>query len=68
MKTLYALVEDRLEGEERTRAAMGSDITDQLADFQRVAFRQAVAMIEQRGGAFVSDVVDWGKATSGRPS
>jgi len=65
MKTLYALVEDRLEGEERTRIVVGSNITDQLADFQRVAFRQAVGMIEQRGGAFVSDVVGLGKSYIG---
>jgi HKD family nuclease len=65
MKTLYALVRDRLEGEERARVAVGSDITDQLADFQRVAFRQAVGMIEERGGAFVSDVVGLGKSYIG---
>jgi len=65
MKTLYALVRDRLEGEERARIAVGSDITDQLADFQRVAFRQAVGMIEERGGAFVSDVVGLGKSYIG---
>ncbi len=39
MKTLYTLVKDRLEGEERARVVVGSDITNQLADFQRVAFR-----------------------------
>lgn len=65
MKTLYALVKDRLEGEEKTRVVVGSDITEQLADFQRVAFRQAVGMIEQHGGAFVSDVVGLGKSYIG---
>jgi superfamily II DNA/RNA helicase/HKD family nuclease len=65
MKTLYALVRDRLEGEERARVVVDSDITEQLADFQRVAFRQAVGMIEQRGGAFVSDVVGLGKSYIG---
>lgn len=65
MKTLYALVRDRLEGEEKTSIVVDSDITEQLADFQRVAFRQAVAMIEQRGGAFVSDVVGLGKSYIG---
>lgn len=64
MKTLYALVGDRLEGEERARV-VDTDITGQLADFQRVAFRQAVGMIEQRGGAFVSDVVGLGKSYIG---
>lgn len=65
MKTLYTLVRDRLEGEEKTRVVVGSDITNQLADFQRVAFRQAVGMIEQHGGAFVSDVVGLGKSYIG---
>ena len=64
MKTLYALVQDRLEGEEKTHV-VGSDITNQLADFQRVAFRQAVGMIEHQGGAFVSDVVGLGKSYIG---
>jgi superfamily II DNA/RNA helicase len=64
MKTLYALVRDRLEGEEKA-SAVDTDITEQLADFQRVAFRQAVGMIEQRGGAFVSDVVGLGKSYIG---
>ncbi len=65
MKTLYALVRDRLEGEEKASVVVDSDITEQLADFQRVAFRQAVGMIEQRGGAFVSDVVGLGKSYIG---
>lgn len=65
MKTLYTLVRDRLEGEEKTRVVVGSDITNQLANFQRVAFRQAVGMIDQHGGAFVSDVVGLGKSYIG---
>lgn len=64
MKTLYALVRDRLEGEEKA-TVVDSDITEQLADFQRLAFRQAVGMIEQRSGAFVSDVVGLGKSYIG---
>jgi len=65
MKTLYSLVEDRLEDEEKTSVVVSSDITNQLADFQRVAFRQAVGMIEHQGGAFVSDVVGLGKSYIG---
>jgi hypothetical protein len=38
VKTLYALVRDRPEGEEKA-TAVDSDITEQLADFQRLAFR-----------------------------
>ncbi len=65
MKTLYSLVEDRLEDEEKTSVVVSSDITNQLADFQRVAFRQAVGMTEHQGGAFVSDVVGLGKSYIG---
>jgi hypothetical protein len=38
VKTLYALVRDRPEGEEKA-TVVDSDITEQLADFQRLAFR-----------------------------
>ena len=65
MKTLYELVKDRLEGEQRTPLTIGADIASELADFQRVAFRQAVQMIEHYGGAFVSDVVGLGKSYIG---
>ncbi len=65
MKTLYELVRDRLEGEEKARVVVEGDVTRQLADFQRVAFRQAVGIIEEHGGAFVSDVVGLGKSYIG---
>jgi hypothetical protein len=65
MKTLYMLVRDRLEGEERTNVLAVDQISDKLSDFQRVAFRQAVQMIRENGGAFVSDVVGLGKSFIG---
>ncbi len=65
MKALYTLVRDRLEGEEKTNVLAVNQISDQLADFQRVAFRQAVQMIRENGGAFVSDVVGVGKSFIG---
>lgn len=65
MKTLYTLVRDRLEGEEQTNVLAVGQISDQLSDFQRVAFRQAVQMIREHGGSFVSDVVGVGKSFIG---
>lgn len=65
MKALYTLVRDRLEGEEKTNVLAVDQISDQLADFQRVAFRQAVQMIRENDGAFVSDVVGVGKSFIG---
>ncbi len=62
---LYTLIKDRLLDGTGARVVVGGDITDRLADFQRVAFRQAVAMIEQNGGAFVADVVGLGKSYIG---
>ena len=41
------------------------DITGRLADFQKVAVRQAVQMIRDYGGAFVADVVGLGKSYIG---
>lgn len=65
MKALYALVEDRLEGEKRTDVLAADEITEQLADFQRVVFRQTVNIIKEHGGAFVADVVGLGKSYIG---
>ncbi len=65
MKTLYALVKDRLEGEEARDILWDDDITQRLADFQKVAVRQAVQIIRDFGGAFVSDVVGLGKSYIG---
>ena len=65
MKTLYALVSDRLEDEEQGDILWDSEINRQLADFQKVAVRQAIQMIKDNGGAFVSDVVGLGKSFIG---
>ena len=65
MKTMYALVKDRLEGEDDRDILWDDDITGRLADFQKVAVRQAVQMIRDYGGAFVADVVGLGKSYIG---
>ncbi len=66
MKTLYTLVRDRLEGEDGAAEVLWHDeITSRLADFQKVAVRQAVQMIRDYGGAFVADVVGLGKSFIG---
>ena len=65
MKTLYTLVRDRLHGAENEAFLWYDDITAQLADFQRVAVRQAAQMINTYGGGFVSDVVGLGKSYIG---
>lgn len=65
MKTLYALVRDRLEGADDQDILWDDEITKRLADFQKVAVRQAVQMIRDYGGAFVADVVGLGKSYIG---
>jgi superfamily II DNA/RNA helicase len=65
MKTLYALVRDRLEGEDDKDILWDDEITRRLADFQKVAVRQAVQMTRDFGGAFVADVVGLGKSYIG---
>ena len=65
MKTLYALVKDRLEGEDEQELLWDDDIFRKLASFQKVAVRQAVQMVRDYGGAFVSDVVGLGKSYIG---
>ncbi|MGB7296757.1 MAG: phospholipase D-like domain-containing protein, partial [Candidatus Aminicenantales bacterium] len=65
MKTLYALVRDRLEGEDERDILWDDDITSRLADFQKVAVRQTVQMVRDYGGAFVADVVGLGKSYIG---
>ncbi len=65
MKTLYTLVRDRLEGEDDKDILWDDEITKKLADFQKVAVRQAVQMIRDFGGAFVADVVGLGKSYIG---
>jgi hypothetical protein len=65
MKTLYTLVRDRLEGEDDKTILWDDEITKRLADFQKVAVRQAVQMVRDYGGAFVADVVGLGKSYIG---
>ncbi|MFA5451315.1 MAG: helicase-related protein, partial [Dehalococcoidales bacterium] len=65
MKTIYTLVKDRLEGEDGLDILFDSEITRQLADFQKTAVRQATQIITAYGGAFVSDVVGLGKSYIG---
>ncbi|MEI7937738.1 MAG: phospholipase D-like domain-containing protein, partial [Verrucomicrobiota bacterium] len=65
MKTLYTLVRDRLEGEDDKDILWDDEITKRLADFQKVAVRQAVQIVKDYGGAFVADVVGLGKSYIG---
>jgi len=65
MKTIYALVKDRLEGEDDRDILFDSEITRQLADFQKTAVRQAIQIIRDYGGAFIADVVGLGKSYIG---
>ncbi|MBU0678457.1 MAG: helicase [Verrucomicrobia bacterium] len=65
MKTLYALVRDRLEAEDEQELLWDDDIFRKLAEFQKVAVRLAVQMVRDFGGAFVSDVVGLGKSYIG---
>ena len=65
MKALYTLVRDRLEDEDDKDLLYDDEITKRLADFQKVAVRQARQMIRDYGGAFVADVVGLGKSYIG---
>ena len=65
MKTLYALVHDRLEGGTPNELFGDDEIIRSLADFQKVAVRQAIRTIREYGGCFVADVVGLGKSYIG---
>lgn len=65
MKTLYALLKDRLEGGDATEILWDDEITRDLADFQKTAVRQAIQEIRDYGGCFVADVVGLGKSYIG---
>jgi len=65
MKTLFALVKDRIEGTEDAEILWDDEITSRLADFQKVAVRQAIQIIRDYGGVFVADVVGLGKSYIG---
>ena len=63
IKTLYNLVKDRVEGD-------GKEIIwhremPALADFQKVAVKQAIQIIKDNGACFVADVVGLGKTYIG---
>ncbi|MFP4694675.1 MAG: helicase-related protein, partial [Halothece sp.] len=65
MKTLYMLVRDRLEEDNPVKLLSDDEITKKLADFQKVAVNQAVNIINEYGGCFISDVVGLGKSFIG---
>ena len=65
LKTLYELVRDRLEGESAEELLWRDDIQAVLTEFQERAVREAIQMIRQYGGCFVSDVVGLGKSYVG---
>ena len=65
MKTLYTLVRDRLDGDHATELIGDEEIFRSLADFQKVAVRQAIRTIREYGGCFVADVVGLGKSFIG---
>ena len=65
MKTIYTLLKDRLEGIEGKEFLWTNEITEQLADFQKVAVKQLIGVIKQYGGAFAADVVGVGKSFIG---
>ena len=64
LKTLYTLVKDRLEGRRDTELLWEAEMPE-LADFQRVAVRQAVKILDTYHGVFVADVVGLGKTYIG---
>jgi superfamily II DNA or RNA helicase len=64
LKTLYALVADRLEGRRDAELLWEAEMPD-LADFQRVAVQQAIRILDTYGGVFVADVVGLGKTFIG---
>lgn len=65
MKTLYMLVRERLTEETISEIMVDNEITEKLADFQKVAVNQAIKLIREYGGCFVSDVVGLGKSFIG---
>ncbi len=65
MKTLYSLLKDRLNDDASREVLWDDDIVNALADYQKLAVRQAAQMIRDYGGAFVADVVGLGKSYVG---
>jgi hypothetical protein len=65
LKTLWELVRDRIEAADLGTPLWHEEITTDLAEFQRDAVNQAIAMINTYDGCFVSDVVGLGKTYVG---
>jgi len=65
LKSLYELVRHRLENEDLLDPFWQSEIMTVLTDFQKNAVSRAVQIINEFGGAFVSDVVGLGKSYIG---
>ena len=65
MKTLYSLVQARLDEADAGNLLWDDDIFRQLTDFQQDAVRQATGMIRKNRGVFVADVVGLGKSFIG---
>jgi superfamily II DNA/RNA helicase len=65
MKTLYALLKNRVDDEDETDQLWDDDIFRQLAKFQQDAVKSATRMIRDNRGAFVADVVGLGKSFIG---
>jgi len=64
LKTLYALVKDRLEDTRHAQLLWEAEMPA-LAEFQRVAVEQARQILRRANGVFISDVVGFGKTYIG---
>ena len=65
MKTLFSLLKDRLDEDTNKAVLWDDEIVESLADYQKVAVRQAIQIIRDHGGVFVADVVGLGKSFIG---
>ena len=65
MKTLYALVKDRVDEVDDSDYLWDDDIFMHLAQFQQDAVRNATRIIRDQRGVFVADVVGLGKSFIG---
>lgn len=64
-KTIYTLLKDRLEATDDKSFLWTNEITEKLAEFQKVAVKQLIGMINDYDGAFAADVVGVGKSFIG---
>ncbi len=65
MKTIYELVKESIEADEGIDVSSSDELLEQLTDFQQVAVSQAIKLINEYGGVFISDVVGLGKSYIG---